>query len=238
MKIVFVRHGDPDYVNDTLTEKGEREAQILADRMKNYKDAEFFVSPLGRARKTAQYTEEKIGVKCEVLDFLEEFSGFVLDPKTNKPRIPWDQMPSYWTADERFYDKNEWLKTDLMKSGNVEEIYKDVCAKFDKLLADHGYCREGNYYKAVKPNEDTLVFFCHFGITSVLMSHLLGVSPYILWQGFVALTTSVTTLATEEREKGIAYFRCNGFGDISHLNGAGEQPSFSARYCEVFKENE
>lgn len=24
MRILFIRHGDPDYVNDTLTEKGRR----------------------------------------------------------------------------------------------------------------------------------------------------------------------------------------------------------------------
>ena len=30
MKIRFIRHGDPDYVNDTLTEKGRKEAELLA----------------------------------------------------------------------------------------------------------------------------------------------------------------------------------------------------------------
>ena len=30
MKIRFIRHGDPDYGNDTLTEKGRKEAQLLA----------------------------------------------------------------------------------------------------------------------------------------------------------------------------------------------------------------
>ena len=30
MKIRFIRHGDPDYGNDTLTEKGRKEAELLA----------------------------------------------------------------------------------------------------------------------------------------------------------------------------------------------------------------
>ena len=34
MRILMIRHGDPDYVNDTLTEKGWREAALLADRQK------------------------------------------------------------------------------------------------------------------------------------------------------------------------------------------------------------
>ena len=33
MEILIVRHGDPDYVNDTLTEKGKVEAQLLAEKL-------------------------------------------------------------------------------------------------------------------------------------------------------------------------------------------------------------
>ena len=32
MRILLIRHGDPDYVNDTLTAKGSREAAQLAKR--------------------------------------------------------------------------------------------------------------------------------------------------------------------------------------------------------------
>ena len=28
---LFIRHGDPDYINDTLTKKGHREAKLLAE---------------------------------------------------------------------------------------------------------------------------------------------------------------------------------------------------------------
>ena len=33
MRILIIRHGDPDYERDTLTEKGHREAQLLANRL-------------------------------------------------------------------------------------------------------------------------------------------------------------------------------------------------------------
>ena len=125
-----------------------------------------------------------------------------------------------------------------MQTGNVEPLYNEVCRNLDSLLETHGYKREGNIYKAVKPNNDTIAFFCHFGIECVLLSHLLGISPIVLWQGFVALPTSVTTLITEEREEGTAYFRCNGFGDLSHLYAANEPASFSARFCEQFSNKE
>ena len=49
MRLIFIRHGDPDYVHDTLTEKGKREAELLAQRVKNWDVSKFYVSPLGRA---------------------------------------------------------------------------------------------------------------------------------------------------------------------------------------------
>ena len=47
MRIVFVRHGEPNYANDSLTEKGRREAELLSQRIKNWKVDEFYCSPLG-----------------------------------------------------------------------------------------------------------------------------------------------------------------------------------------------
>ena len=33
MKLLIVRHGDPDYTIDSLTEKGWREAEFLSERL-------------------------------------------------------------------------------------------------------------------------------------------------------------------------------------------------------------
>lgn len=35
MKLLFIRHGDPDYEKDSLTEKGWHEAELLGQRMAN-----------------------------------------------------------------------------------------------------------------------------------------------------------------------------------------------------------
>ena len=59
--------------------------------------------------------------------------------------------------------------------------YGWVVSNFDALLAEHGYVREGDIYRVAKANRDTLVFFCHFGLECVLLSHLMNVSPMILW---------------------------------------------------------
>ena len=56
MRLIFIRHAEPDYEHDSLTEKGWREAKLLARRTKDWQVDEFYVSPLGRARDTASFT--------------------------------------------------------------------------------------------------------------------------------------------------------------------------------------
>ena len=104
----------------------------------------------------------------------------------------------------------------------------------DEVLLNHGYRHEGDLFRAERPNRDSILFFCHFGVECVILGHLLGISPMPLWHGACALTTSVTTLVTEERRRGIASFRMCGFGDVSHLTAAGMEPSFAARFCETW----
>ena len=55
MRILIIRPGDPDYDRDTLTEKGHREAKLLADRYEKEKIDNFYSSPLGRAKHTCDY---------------------------------------------------------------------------------------------------------------------------------------------------------------------------------------
>ena len=68
-----------------------------------------------------------------------------------------------------------------------------------------------------------------------MLSHLWGVSPFVLWGSLVMAPSSVTELYSEEREKGIVQFRASKVGDTSHLYAGGRKPSFSARFCSVYE---
>lgn len=59
MKLMFVRHAEPDYKHDSLTLKGHREAQLLSLRLAKLDVRDFYASPLGRAQETARYTLER-----------------------------------------------------------------------------------------------------------------------------------------------------------------------------------
>ena len=234
MKLLLIRHGDPDYAADSLTEKGHREARLLAERMAAMDIRAYYTSPLGRARKTAEYTLQKAGRTAQVLDWAREFFDVQIDDGHGGKRIAWDQLPEVWTGIPEYYDKDRWLSVPVMEEAGMPDGIEMVCSGLDGLLERHGYRREGELYRAVAPNEDTIALFCHFGVTCVMLSHLLGISPMALWHGTIAAPTSVTTLVTEERRPGIASFRMTAFGDISHLYQAKEPPSFSGRFCELF----
>lgn len=238
MRLLFIRHGEPDYEKDSLTEKGFREAEYLAEYLAGVKIDRCYVSPLGRARDTAAPTLEKKQMQALECKWLREFEGKVIRPDKGYPINCWDFLPQDWTHTKEYYDRDLWTETDLMKEGNVRKEYTWVTESFDQLLAENGYKREGNLYLAERPNRDTLAFFCHFAVECVLLGHLIGVSPMTLWHGFCAAPSSVTTVMTEERRKGIASFRISRFGDISHLYVKGEEPSFYARYCETFDSDE
>ena len=68
MKLLIIRHGDPDYSIDSLTPQGRIEAELLSRKMEKIEVAAFYVSPLGRARDTAEYTLKKLGRTAEVCD--------------------------------------------------------------------------------------------------------------------------------------------------------------------------
>lgn len=234
MKLIIIRHGDPDYSIDSLTEKGWREAGYLSDRISAMDVKEFYVSPLGRAKDTASVTLKKMNREGKVLPWLREFEAPILDEQTGEERVTWDWLPAQWTKVGEYYDKDLWHRTPVMQKGHVYEEAVKVHTGLDEILKEHGYEREGRLYRAVSPNNDTIVCFCHFGVECVMLSHLLGISPMVLWHGLCAAPTSVTTLITEERRKGTAYFRMSSFGDISHLYAADEEPAFAARFCETY----
>ena len=238
MRLLFIRHGEPDYEKDSLTEKGFREAEYLAEYLADVKIDACYVSPLGRAKDTAAPTllkKQMTGVECQ---WLGEFPAKVVRPDKGFPINCWDFLPQDWTGVNEYYDKSLWAKTELMEEGNVAQIYQNVTQEFDGLLAKHGYAREGNIYRVERANRDTIAFFCHFALECVLLGHLIGASPMVLWHGFCAAPSSVTTVFTEERREGVASFRISRFGDISHLFVKGEEPSFYARYCETFDSDE
>ena len=231
MKIIFIRHGEPDYSVDNLTEKGKRETALLTNRLlKLPAVTDVYCSPLGRAIATAKPYLQATGRTAFVKRWMQEFNAKVFDKEKNDYKIPWDFYPADWTKDKKVFDKDDWVNSDLLNE-TVAPAYKDVCTGIDALLKEYGYTRSGNMYLSDEKDKDvTILIFCHLGAQFAMLSHLLGISAFMLWHCFYVAPTSVTTLVSEERKPGQAFFRVTGLGDTSHLYQAGEPISHSGLF--------
>ncbi|GAA6263243.1 hypothetical protein F110043I8_02280 [Ruminococcus sp. f11] len=149
MKLVIVRHGDPDYSIDSLTEKGWKEVEYLSEKLSKFDVKEFYVSPLGRAKDTASLTLKKMNRTAVECDWLREFDVLIDRPDvTDRKIILWDWLPQDWMKDERFYQYDHWFENERLQKADAKGYYDYVTGKFDELLASHGYVREGHYYRA------------------------------------------------------------------------------------------
>ncbi len=253
MRLIFIRHGDPDYKNDKLTEKGEREALLLAKRAASWKNIkEIYQSPLGRARATAEPCLKALKMDAITCDWLREFHNV-------NNQICWDLLPLDFYSDKKHFDKDKWPEGRSIKAGKVKKYYGEVCRGFDSILEKYGYIRnkQGFYdvaepvpnhnwsqplykyhLKSIKddyPEETNLVFFCHLGVMFTIIGHLIGMSPMQLWQGFYVAPSSITILNSEERIAGQATFRVERLGDTNHLSAGGEAISSSGYFANVFE---
>ena len=110
MRLLIIRHGDPDYANDTLTEKGHREAKLLAEKLGKEKIDYFYSSPLGRARHTCNYVARAHGKEQNVMeyDWLREL-GCPLTLLSGRERdILWDMLPTEGIDNPKMFVKDEW----------------------------------------------------------------------------------------------------------------------------------
>lgn len=229
MRLILIRHGDPDYERDSLTEKGVREAELLSERVKKWNVTDFYCSPLGRAKRTAEPTLAKTGRTAIELPWLREFL-YLVDGKEGK-RIPWDYYPSEWTNEKPLFDEETWHNAYPMTTGEVPVRYEELKRELDKLLKGYGYERDGKFYRVRAHSDATAVCFCHFGVSMVILSHLLNIPAPSLLHGCFMAPTSVTVLNTEERFEDEAYFRLQVLGDTAHLRDGNEPPSQSGYFA-------
>lgn len=234
MRVLIVRHGDPHYPTDSLTEKGQREAALLADRLVKENITHAFVSPLGRAKQTAAPTLARLGMEATELEWLREFPArleeefaFEIRMFDRKVRCPWNMPPQLWTEIPGIYDVDGWRNAPIYRDGRVQQLYDSICKGWDDLLADHGYTREGSVYRIAdgwEEKHETIALFCHLGLGTALLSHIMHISLTAAWHTLFMPTTSVTTVYMERHRDEVPYAhaRLIAVGDTSHLYAGGE----------------
>ena len=92
MRLIMVRHGEPDYEKDCLTETGRQQAKAAAERLMREGISAVYSSPMGRAMETATFTAKRLNLPVQVLPYMHEISW-------GGPDIPDHGHP--WTVSDR-----------------------------------------------------------------------------------------------------------------------------------------
>ena len=229
MKIILIRHAEPDYAHDSLTPLGFKEAEYLAKRVAEWPVTAIYCSPQGRAQRTMEPSAKALGMEATTCEWLHEY-GCGSHPRPDIPGkmagVPWDLYPDYWTKDSLHFSPDGWITSSYMRSMPVKSDvqWNEVQKGLDEILASYGYIREKMYYRIQDgaKRDALLVFFCHLGQIGLDAGHLLNISPMQLWHDFWISPASVTVLNSEERQGDIASFRCQVMGDTEHLRDTPE----------------
>jgi probable phosphoglycerate mutase len=219
MLLYIIRHGEPDYATDSLTENGKKQADALAERMRACGLDEIYTSPLGRAVQTAQPTCELLGLPYKIEKWMSEDTVWkdfsVIDAGGTRN---WAFGCQNTKLIGQSADRGEW-HTDPVFASCKSALggYRRVADSSDDFLARLGYEREGGIYKITAPSEKQIAAFCHHGLGTAWLSHLLSIPPNIFWSSFDISHSGVTMVEFRNNADGYTAPRCMCLSDISHI---------------------
>lgn len=201
MRILFVRHGHPDYEQDCLTELGHKHAAAAAERLKEEGIEQIFSSTCGRAYETAEYTAKMLGLTIEKSEFMREIRWGSVDSEILFAEgHPWDTADNMVANGESLLCR-DWMEQEPFCRNKLVDYVKNIATETDEWLQKLGYQREGNYYRvSCEATKKTIAAFGHGGAFSAMFSHLFNLPfPFVcatMGQDYTGIT--IVTLSDEK----------------------------------------
>lgn len=223
MLLYIVRHGDPDYTTDSLTEKGLIQAEAVGKRMFDVKLDQIYASPMGRARETAAPTCRLLGLPCQIEPWAHEVEEERLTP------FPDGKLKSVSVVQTTYYREkgaidlpyDRAFEAPGFNTSQMDQATARIEAGGREFLERLGYKEENGVYKILRPNEDKVALFCHTVMGRLWISRLLHIPIHLMWAGFQMTHTGVTVLEFKNNENGVTAPYCRCFSDMSHLYAEG-----------------
>ena len=222
MRIIFVRHGEPDYAHDCLTALGRRQAQAAAERLREENIEVIYSSPMGRAMQTAQAASETLGIgPIRTLDFMHGITWGSID---GSPLFadghPWE------AADEmarQGWDlaRADWAEHPLFRNNRARLEAERIAGEVDAWMDTLGYRREGAYYRCARGDgaQHTVAVFAHGGSSAAALARIFNLPfPYLC--ACLHLPFTGITVARLDTEPGsVSLPRMELVGDGRHIKG-------------------
>ncbi len=222
MKLILIRHGDPNYKDNCLTPLGHAQAEALAKRIerKGTEVTAICASDYGRAIETAEHTAIRLGKDITRLEFMHEIS-YGLHGASKEEKLQY----SPWKAPAELvrngvqihsYDPDNFWG---YKGTKLEEAVERVCGGFDAWIEQFGLHREGYCYRCDRENSDNILVFAHGGTISVLFGYLTSSNVLAACTYLRLHCTGVTEFEFRCEPGALLIPLVRRFNDHAHLEG-------------------
>lgn len=220
MLLFILRHGDPIYNPDSLTEKGHLQAQALAKRLALYGIDKIYTSPLIRAKQTARPTEILLNKTAQVEEWASEnkaWESFIL--KSENRWFFHSSLANKLREPEITALGLKWYEHEIFNNSNCKEGYKSLLDSSDEFLARHGYIhdRENLRYIAKEPNDERIAVFCHQGFGLAWLGTMLDIPLPTVWSTMDITHTGMTVIEFRTDKEGICNAKMLTMSNDSHL---------------------
>ncbi len=223
MLLYIVRHGDPIYETDSLTERGKMQAEAVGKRIYDSKIDRIFSSPMGRARMTAEPACRLLGLEMNIEHWTHEIEEERLTP------FPDGVMKSITDVQNTYYRENGGIDLPYDRTYECAGINQSQMKKAVDFIEENGkeflerlgYKEENGIYRIIKPNEEKVALFCHAAFARAWLSVLLHIPLHTVWASFAYTHTGVTVLEFKNNENGVTAPKCLCYSDMSHLYAEG-----------------
>lgn len=217
MRLIYVRHGHPNYEKDCLTELGHKHAAAAAQRLKNEGIQKIFSSSCGRAYETAGYTARELGLNVQAYDYMREIGWGTLEGEVlYHDGHPWDNadkmvLENIPLCDDRLFEKEPFCRND------VKNYVALMARESDQWLESLGYRREGNYYRCIGQPYDTVAAFGHGGASAALFSRLFNLPFLFLCHSMGLDYTGIVVIDFPHKPGELVSPRFEVFNDARHI---------------------
>ncbi len=224
MLLYVIRHGDPDYPNNTLTPQGFKQADALAKRLSVFGLDEIYTSSLPRAYLTARPTAEALGIEPVMCDWAkEDHAWYYFTVPYGDPPMTW----SFFTAKyNRLFNLPEvlalgrnWASSPLFEDCKFKEGVEVIQKSVDDFLLGLGYKHDpaNGVYTPVNHNDKRVALFCHQGFGIAFLSMLLDI-PYPLYASHFDIGHSgMTVVEFSVNSEGLVIPKTLQHSNDSHL---------------------
>jgi len=170
MKIIAIRHGETEWnalgreqgqLDSSLTTRGLKQAEAIAERLRRVKFSALYSSDLGRARNTAEIVAKATGDKIETDAGLRERHTGIFQGLTNA------QMAAQYPREYSAYQSDPYAYQ--VPGGESGQQRTERSVRVMNALAD-------------RHASETIVIITHGGFLIGFFEHVLGLAPGNAWR--------------------------------------------------------